>query len=70
MMTAMSDEQKTRANWILDKALMGVAAVLLLQSYNNVTSAIKEFGGRIGELEHRTRMIEYRLDHHKAFHNE
>ncbi len=59
----MSEELKTRTNWIIDKVLIGVAAFLLIKSYDNVTDSIQRFGDRISDLEHRTRMLEYRIDH-------
>ena len=58
----MNDESKSRTNWIIDKVLIGLAAFLLIKSYNNVTESIQEFGDRISDLEHRTRMLEYRID--------
>lgn len=59
MLTKMSEQQKTRTNWIVDKILLGVAAFLLIKSYDSVTDSIEKFGDRIADLEHRTKMIEY-----------
>lgn len=66
----MNEESKSRTNWIIDKVLIGLAAFLLIKSYNNVTDSIEKFGDRIADLEHRTRMLEYRIDQRSNTHTQ
>ena len=58
---AMSETQKNRANWIIDKILIGVSAFLVVMSYNNINRSIQEFSKDINDLKTTTRVLEYRV---------
>lgn len=58
---AMSETQKNRANWIIDKILIGVSATLVVMSYNSINSSIQEFSKDINDLKTTTRVLEYRV---------
>ncbi len=57
----MSETQKNRANWIIDKVLIGVSAFLVIASYNSVNNSIEMFSRDINALKTTTSVLEYRV---------
>lgn len=57
----MSEERKSRANWIIDKLLIGVSAFLVIASYNKVNESIERFATEISDLKTTTRVLEWRV---------
>jgi len=60
-MALMSEDRKSRANWVIDKVLLGLCAFLVLQSYKNINDSIEVFSKDINELKTTTRLLEYRV---------
>lgn len=58
---AMSETQKGRANWIIDKVLIGVSAFLVIASYNEINESLKGFSEDINELKSNTVLLEWRV---------
>lgn len=68
-MIAMSEHQKSRANWIIDKILLVVCGWLIVHTYGRVTEDISKVSSKIeaisshmSALESRTSLLEYRAD--------
>lgn len=73
----MSEQGKSRANWILDKILLAVCGTLMVMTYNSINSSIAEvaagvdrlndkmdhIGKEINAIERRTTVLEYQISH-------
>lgn len=47
----VSEDRKTRANWIIDKILLGICGVLLMLTYNNLIGKIDGVADTVGAIE-------------------
>lgn len=74
---AMSEQGKSRANWILDKILLAVCGTLMVMTYNGINGSIAEvaigvdrlndkmdaYGKEVNAIERRTTVLEYQASH-------
>lgn len=60
----VSEGRKTRANWIIDKILLGICGVLLMLTYNNLIGKIDGVAETVGAIEDKLDVLN---DEHNAF---